>query len=263
MSQAATVADFVAAPVGRYVSTGSAVVWMQNPSRLGMFLTGPLNAADVASLGSLGAIYSHSDVKAPFDVLHDLSALTVFDDTTLAQFERWYTANSEAGRVRRIAVVRAGGLASPSVAKLFAQVIASGFDAKLCATRTEAYEFLEISDEDGNALDPLAGESPRMRQFRDRLLGEVANASLARSAAGVGLSTRSLQRLLAGHRTTFRRELAKARIRRAQTILLECEDKLEAIARELGFSSASNFSTMFARAVGQSPGAFRTRYRAR
>ena len=51
--------------------------------------------------------------------------------------------------------------------------------------------------------------------------------------------------------------LACMRIQRAQELLEKTDDKLEAIAPEVGYESALTFSRAFARCVGLTPSQYR------
>ena len=76
-----------------------------------------------------------------------------------------------------------------------------------------------------------------------------------------GVSTRALQEQLQAAGTTYRDEVAAARIRAAKSLLLESDRKLGAIALEVGCASLQHFSTLFRRAVGEAPSAWRARHR--
>jgi two-component system response regulator YesN len=51
--------------------------------------------------------------------------------------------------------------------------------------------------------------------------------------------------------------LASLRIERAQHLLTSTDDKVESIARQIGFEDASVFSRAFKRWVGRSPKSYR------
>jgi len=246
-------------------ATASVIVWAQTPQRVGLIHTGPFEPTDRAALEGMFEVSDAPHTAARPEVLHDVSAIGELDPEAFAFLEQFVASNADRlpRRVKRLAVVRPAGIAGAAVTGVFHQWIAPRVEARLCTTRIEAYEYLDIPEAERAEIDavtPVHG-SPVLRAFREALLRDVRAATLARAAASVSISSRSLQRLLAANGTTFRRELARARIRIAEGILLDRADKLEAVARELGFSSASNFSTMFARATGEPPSVYRERLR--
>ena len=76
-------------------------------------------------------------------------------------------------------------------------------------------------------------------------------------AKSLNLSARSLARQLEKHNTNWRNLIAKIRIEKAETILLESELSLWDIAEAVGFSSPSSFSHAFTKHKGISPSQFR------
>jgi len=109
--------------------------------------------------------------------------------------------------------------------------------------------------------DAFEHAAPVVRRLRELLVADPRAMTLERAAAALGHSTRSLQRHLAEEHSSFRDELAHARIHAAKQRLVETDDKIEVIARELGFRSVPAFTTMFGRAIGEAPQAYRQRHR--
>jgi AraC-like DNA-binding protein len=265
MVPATDASSFLASPIGTYIVGTSVVAWVHAPARIGMFHVGNFDRADMPALEQIFPLVAHPALAERYDLLHDLGAVAVFDEPAFRFFrgflEQW--VHELVPRVRRLAVVRPGGVAGAAFTGLFHEWVVPRFDAKLCGTRVEAYEFLDVSNDDRATLDDVAEASvrdPTLRRLREVLAANLT-ASLIEVAAAMSTSTRTLQRILTANRTTFRRELVDARMRVAQKLLLERDDKVEAIAAELGFASAAAFSTIFRRIVGDTPTAFRERYR--
>jgi AraC-like DNA-binding protein len=84
-----------------------------------------------------------------------------------------------------------------------------------------------------------------------------AGWTLARAARHLGIAKRTLQLRLEQAGTSFRAELAHARLVRAKALLSRTDDKLLAIAIEVGFASAQHFSRWFRAHTGLSPSEFR------
>jgi AraC-like DNA-binding protein len=70
-----------------------------------------------------------------------------------------------------------------------------------------------------------------------------------------------LQRSLLGCSTSFRAEVERARVREAERLLTEGDEKVEVIARRVGCASPSHFAALFRRTTGEAPADFRGRRR--
>jgi transcriptional regulator GlxA family with amidase domain len=82
-------------------------------------------------------------------------------------------------------------------------------------------------------------------------------ASIQHMAKHLAVSTRTLQRRLSESRTTFRQEVALAKVRSAQRLLVQTDLSVTRIAIHVGFASSQSFARQFARFTGNSPGRFR------
>jgi AraC-like DNA-binding protein len=98
-------------------------------------------------------------------------------------------------------------------------------------------------------------------RVRRHLRADSRDVSLRRVAADLGVAPRSLQRELAGAGSTFRGETRAARIEAAKEALAHSQDKLFAIAIDVGFASLQSFSDAFLEATGERPSAYRERLR--
>lgn len=81
--------------------------------------------------------------------------------------------------------------------------------------------------------------------------------TLDRTARLLGIGARSLQRDLSRHGVQFRTLLEMARKRRAATLLRETDRQIKAIAGDLGYNEAQNFTRAFSAWYGTNPTAFR------
>lgn len=199
---------------------------------------------------------------APFDILHDLSDVDAVNPSVFGFAEAFIKQyiGVLAQRTRRVAVVRPDGLAGAALTGMFHDWVAGRLDAKLVATRREAYAFLGVSADDRAELDELHAsfiQPEAMRRLQTALADDLQRATLERIAMAVGVSTRSLQRRIAECGTTFSGELAKARVRAAEALLARPDVKIEVIAREVGFRSAPAFTAAFRRITGTSPSTYR------
>jgi len=180
----------------------------------------------------------------------------------LAQYmARW---SDIAPRIERLAIVRPPGMANAISAGVFHETIRPDTHAQLFDRRGDALAWLESSDDTIAAIEgalATAAEPAMLRELRHHLAADLRNASLESTARALATSERSLQRALAGLRTSFRDELDRVRIATAERLLLDGDLKIEAIAHEIGCKSPSAFYDLFRRRVGDSPQSFRDRHR--
>jgi AraC-like DNA-binding protein len=76
-------------------------------------------------------------------------------------------------------------------------------------------------------------------------------------ARQLNVSPRTLSRYLQSEGTSWRRLFAQIRMDKAKVLLTSSSDSIEVTATQLGFASASAFSTAFSRETGVSPWEFR------
>jgi len=113
-----------------------------------------------------------------------------------------------------------------------------------------------------------AGAEPGLPGQQDTLASVAAITDLALHeglpridwvAAKLGLTRRSLQRLLAKHGTSFNRLAEEALMRRAIRRLGEADAAITGIALELGYADAAHFTRAFRRWTGMPPSVYRHR----
>ncbi len=265
MRRAASAEDFFAAPIGAYVVGRTFVAWMHGPALVGASHVGALDAADLPALEALFDLPLHRALVPPYDVVHDLGGVDALDSRAFELHAQFLASRMPklVGRVRKLAVVRPAGLAGAAFTGLFHDFADAQFDATLVTDRTAALAWLGVAPavqaEIAAAIAELEG-TPLRRRLRDAIAADP-QLTLERAATAIGHSARSLQRHLAAEQTSFRDELIRARVELAKARLIETDDKIEAIARDLGFRSVAAFTTMFGRAIGEPPHAFRQRRR--
>ncbi|HKU42099.1 MAG TPA: AraC family transcriptional regulator ligand-binding domain-containing protein [Polyangiales bacterium] len=108
----------------------------------------------------------------------------------------------------------------------------------------------------------LAAPAPRalpelVRERIDLRLAE--NASLDRIARELRLSARSVRRQLSAAGTSYHALIEELRRARACSWLADPSQRVDEIARQLGYGDASNFRRAFRRWTGLSPSAYRRR----
>ncbi|MBE3000661.1 helix-turn-helix domain-containing protein [Nocardiopsis sp. HNM0947] len=129
----------------------------------------------------------------------------------------------------------------------------------------EARERTELMVTD--VLTPAAGEffltlpkAPLLAPIVAALREDPADGTTLRAWAGrLGVSTRTITRAFVGETgLTFSAWSALARVQHAMTLLARGE-RVDEVAEQVGYSSASAFGTAFRRATGMGPGQFRPR----
>ena len=88
-------------------------------------------------------------------------------------------------------------------------------------------------------VDSARGLAPEVRALRDLLRTRCMDLVVVDAARTLGLSTRSLQRVLSAHGTSFQRELREARFARAHELLTTTDDKVVAIAHAIGVTETA------------------------
>jgi AraC-like DNA-binding protein len=260
---ARSVQDFLSAPVGRYVSGRSFIIWAQTPSRLGSAYFGRPDASDFEALRALFALHLNPHLQPPFDAICDGRDLTDIDPSAFALLGEYMTPQwSEiATRVRKLAIVRPRGMPGATLAGVFHETVRPHVDAGLFDDRAPALDWLGLDAgaraEVDAAIAAYDGAPPLLRRLREHLAKHLRAAALEESAQALALSARSLQRSLKEHGTSFRGELDLARVRAAERMLADTELKIDAIAREIG-CTPSTFYELFRRATGRSPADFRS-----
>ncbi|MEO8550112.1 MAG: AraC family transcriptional regulator [Kofleriaceae bacterium] len=258
--------ELVQDPIAGYVQGKSFLVWVQSPTRFGAMHQSPLEQIDQETATALFGILTHPKLTGPFELLHDLSEVTDVDASAFTYAETFirHFGDALAARTRRLAVVRPSGLAGAAFSGIYHDWIQPRFDAKLCRTRREAHEWLDIEGDDRRELEALreAFSQPELlRRLRAALAADLRGATVDRIARTLSLSARSLQRHMAGCGTSFSGELSAARVLAAEALLIHGSSKIDAIARDIGFRSPAAFTSMFGRIRGESPSSFRERHR--
>lgn len=105
---------------------------------------------------------------------------------------------------------------------------------------------------------PNGTRKPLLEELHVALTEDLLSATLPSVATRLGLSARSLQRQLHELGTSFRSELANARVSEAQRRMRNRHVSLTAIALDVGFASIQAFGRSFRRDTGVHPSAWRS-----
>lgn len=192
----------------------------------------------------------------------DVSAFSLLDGYVRTEFE------SLSQGVTRLGLVRPAGVEGAVVAGFF-QVLPRPYPVQVFDKLEPALAWL---GEDATIPDGFAAEladaylratstSPLLTQVRTYLEAHLPDASIADAAKALAVSERTLQRRLSEANTTFQDELAQARLRVAERLLLDTDAPLTRIALDVGCASLQHFSAFFRKLTGESPSAWRARHK--
>jgi AraC-like DNA-binding protein len=256
--------DFLQAPVGAYLQTRAFLVWCGSRSLCGTSLFDRPSERDAAALVRIWDGLRPT-LRPPYDLVTDGRRLRAVDADGFRLLEAFLrrVAPLYATRVRRHALLHAAGLPGAVLAGSLPNV-GTRHSWRVFTDVGAAFRWLpsaspELVREVETLVQEAQGAAPLLRALRGWLAGHVGEASLAAAARALGAAPRSLQRALGAAGTSFRAELARARVAAGERLLGETDAKVEAVAARVGFTSPSHFSRFFRRQTGRSPRDRRTR----
>lgn len=231
----------------------------------GLHATLACGAIDEPAAHAVCACWRSSLGAPPHASLFDVVALASADARAFQIISQFLGAarSSIASDVRRQAVVCGPSLGAAVVLGYYA-MFPPPFPMQTFQRRADALTWLGATA-DADALERVAREvglglDATLADLRAHLDREpLAEVSLATAARWLAVTPRTLQRRLAASGAEFSDELSRARVARAQRLMLERDDSLTAIALDVGCSSPSTFSELFRRVTGETPTAWRRR----
>lgn len=218
-------------------------------------------AVDETHVDGLIALWASELATDGHVSLCDTAALESATPGAFAALNRFLSDQRDklARTIERQAIVLGSGLTG-TMAAGFYRVFPPPYEYRLCDSRDEALGWLDYPADALAAVDAHRAGDPMVRAVR-AALADDCRVGVDLVARALGASTRSLQRRLEDAGTSFRKEVRRAQIARAMTLLASTDQKLAAIASEIGCASVVTFSELFAREVGTPPGAWRTKQR--
>lgn len=256
---------FVRAPVGRYLAGSTWLYFYPTPSLSGFVLWGRLNEADL-QLPSTITPEIHGTAARPHCVLIDARRVEQVDSAAFAVAAQYASRHGLALRkaIERAAIVYTPGLIG-AVAEGFFRVVQPPYPFEVFSQMETALSWLGGEAALAAELDELqarvAGTPQQLRELRAVIDDTAGVCGLRDAAKRLGLSPRSLQRRLAAQQTSFQREIALARVAKAQALLIDSETSLTAIAFAVGCASLQHFSSVFRKITGATPSAWRSLHR--
>jgi AraC-like DNA-binding protein len=259
MRRRPTLGEFLTDPIGSCVAGRCWLYFYPDAGLTGFLLWGEPAVEDIERLGE--AIDAEIDAPAHVSLI-DVSAVTGGDPVAFGKLQSYAASRRArlARSVERAAIVRGSGVLG-ALASGFYALEPAPYPVELFDSRQRALAWLGASRHfDALAEQEAAVSGPTLlRDLRLHLADELKRATLDSAARVLGRSSRSLQRELSSHGTSFKRELGRVRVHRAQQLLQMTDDKVAHIAREVGCASLPSFIALFRRATGLAPGAWRER----
>jgi AraC-like DNA-binding protein len=252
-----------------YATDDKLMMWCMRPELCGLVLWGHMGFSEMRLLERVFDNGEHSGIATPCDFVLDARRLRGLDS------ELYEGLVHAAGRrlpdirrrVRRQALLRPDGLLGGAVSGFY---VALGVELewRVFTDLAPALAWLEEPHPAALAagLDRLVAEAASRSTLIDRVrealvAGHRGAMLLGDVSRSLGVSPRSLQRVLRDLGTSFRDEVRRARVDIATKLLLETDHKIATIGDRLGFSSEANFITFFRRTTGESPAVWRRRNR--
>jgi AraC-like DNA-binding protein len=249
-----SVEELARSPVDGYVAGETFAHFCVRPGLWGVLLWGHPGESHACELGR-SLVAELAPPAEPHVSIVDASRLEIgafrLAEAYLARYRE-----ALAVAVQKIALVR------PAVAGAY-DVLPRPYPVGVFHDAVAALTWLDVADPHADAelvasIHREATGTPRdvgaLRAFLDK---HLHGTSVGCAAKQLAMSERTLQRKLGVAGTSFKDELADARIRAAKVMLLESDVPLTSIAVDVGYSSLQVFSAMFRRRAGVSPSEFR------
>ena len=262
-----TLEEFAAEPIGRYFA-GETFVHFCASSRLwGVILWGRADVHHAQQLGR-SLVLELGPAIPPHCSLVDVSRIEGGDPRAFGLAGRYITHHRTTleTQVERMALVRPGGIDGALVAGAY-DILPRPYPVRLFLDVASAFAWIDPQADAVagaamlSAMYAEASSTPKdVGALRALLDSRLDGMPIAKAARELGLSGRTLQRKLGEAGTTYKDELADARVRAAKRLLLETSAPLTTIAFEVGCSSLQMFSALFRRRTNESPSAFRARH---
>lgn len=246
--------QFLAAPIGRCILGPNYLVWCDAPDLVGSIQWGALNDRDVRELVALFNCVRHPAMAATVCVLWDCRDVERVDSEVLLELVRLLRIQlpSLSPRIHRQAVVVPDGLPGVLLAGALPS-LAPRHPVRPFRELEAGYAFIghpgaAAAHEAAAAMAIQGrGSSVLVARVRAHLASDLDGATVATSAAALGLSTRTLQRELSRCETSFSDELRRMRVAAAEELLKLSDMKIEAIASRVGYGTASRLTATLLR----------------
>lgn len=262
LGRALTVADFLAAPGGRFVTGNSWLVFHVRNHVAGLAMWGTPTPADLAPLFDIFRAFD-SPLGQRLPRYFDARRLVAAEQPVIAQLLEFVQAHHL--RLEQlftaIAFVHHGGVGQ-AITEGIRLLSDLPFSWAAFEQPVPALEWLQCSRaaELGAEIDGLvaaaAGDSMLVHDVRAFCAANAGSARVEAAARALRLSTRSLQRKLSEQGTSFQGLLQDVRVERAKQLLATTSLSVADVAREVG-CAPRHFSALFRRSTRLTPSEWR------
>jgi AraC-like DNA-binding protein len=257
--RAATLEEFLGAPVGRWTHAPPLAAWVATPTLCGLAYSGFISSTEVPRLRELGTLPFHAALQRPYRAILDCGAVTGVDAAAFGfLLEHSRDIATTVGLLECVAYVRPPGMTAAMAVGVFHDHLVASVNLKFVETLAEAIEHVggEAHRDEIEAMVRETEDSTLIVALR-RMLLEDPRRTLDAVARELKVSTRSLQRACLASETTFRDEVANARFAFSEQLLRATDDKVDVIARRAGYASSAAFARRFQQVHGVTPTQFR------
>ncbi|MDB4995569.1 MAG: AraC family transcriptional regulator [Myxococcaceae bacterium] len=262
MLEAASAKDFERSPIGRYVFTGSCVVWVASPALCGWQIWGRPDDAETRLI--LGLLDQYSKMARKFRVVADTRRVELVSPTALPILVQWYFANRAELKTR--IELQANIIRRDSIGFLLVGLVVSMGDAHPLSSFVDPLEaFQSVAGDSAAALyEEVEAIVTRVRsvphelQVLRAILASRPDAAIEEVARELSISRRSLQRVLGRWGTSFHDEVTTARFEAATKLLAAPDMKIASVAAHVGWSERT-LTTVFRARTGLTPADWRKR----
>lgn len=238
------------------------MVWCASPSLVGWHLWGKPGEEETRQI--LELLEQYKNIGTPFDVVADTRGVEVVNPIAVSLLVRWLFQHRE--ELKRRVRVQANVIHRDPIGFLAMGVIASIGDIHPLRTYSDPIEaFRSVAGDEGARIcDEVESVVARIRglpgelQALRTLLASDVHATIRSAAKALGTSSRSLQRSLKNHGTSFHEELTNARFSAAKSLLAAGDTKIAAVATRVGWSERTLISVFRAK-TGLTPTDWRRR----
>jgi AraC-like DNA-binding protein len=246
--------EFAAAPIGRCIIGANFVIWCAAPDLQGTIVWGTLDERSVREMMQVGQFIRHPDIAPRRRAIADCRDLERIDGDVVLAFTamaRERLGAWTAGMERQALIVPEGleGIllagALPSVGVAYPLRIAHDLANALAFVDHPAAAAAHAAASE--IASEMRGHSALLSRLRAVLGRGLVSPTIDVVATALGMSTRTLQRELRRLDTSFSDELRRVRIAAAEALLVLTDLKIDAIATQVGFGTASRMSASLRR----------------
>lgn len=248
--------EFLAAPVGRCIVGATFAIWCHSPELQGSIVWGELDERTIREMFAIGRFIERPEFDRPRRSLSDVHAIERADADVVMGFVQAARARVAdwSNRIERHALIVPAGFggvllsgALPLAGAEYPLRVTTDVDTAVAFVGHPAVAAVHAAV--ANIVAATRGRSALLSRLRAQLGRELETATINSSATALGMSTRTLQRELHRLDTSFTEELHRLRLHTAETLLVHTDLKIEAIANQVGFGTASRMSASLRRAV--------------